>query len=197
VAYAKTRLSAANPAVNNRFVVSTNMIVGAYAVANATMPTTPGARRITVTHTAVTGNDTLGTITVTGTDPRGAVIVDVIVPVAGGVATGTKFFSTVTNVVGAGWVINVGNDTIVVGCEAGGAVIDSPGELRSIVVNTTAAGTITLADAGGIFAVLKASIAEGIYPFDVEIAGFLQVTLAAASDVTVVHSARLPSTYAA
>jgi len=195
VAYAKTRLSAANPAVANRFVTTTNMIVGAYTVANATMPT-PGARRVTVTHTAVTGNDTLGTITVTGTDARDQVIVDVITPLAGTIATGTKFFKTVTGVVGAGWVINVGNDTIVVGCEAGTGVIDSPGELRAIVVNTTAAGTISLADAGGIFAVLKASIAEGIYPFDVEIAGFLQVTLGAASDVTVIHSPRLPSTYA-
>ena len=196
MAYSKTRLAAANPAVPNRFVVSTNMIVGAYAVANATMPTTPGARRITVTHTAVTGNDTLGTITVSGTDARDQVISEIIVPLAGAVATGTKFFKTVTAVVGAGWVINVGNDTLVVGCEAGGGVLDCPGELRSIVVNTTAAGTITLADASGVFAVLKASIAEGIYPFDVDIAGFLLVTLAAASDVTVVHSARLPSTYA-
>jgi hypothetical protein len=196
VAYAKTRLSAANPAVANRFVVSTNMINGAYSVANATMPT-PGARRITVTHTPVTGNDTLGTITVTGTDARDQVIVDVIVPLASAVATGAKFFKTVTGVVGAGWVINVGNDTIVVGCEAGAGVIDSPGELRAIVVNTTAAGTISLADAGGVFAVLKASIAEGIYPFDVEIAGFLQVTLGAASDVTVIHSPRLPTTYGA
>ena len=152
---------------------------------------------ITVTHTPVTGNDTLGTITVTGTDLRDQVISDVIVPVAGGVATGTKFFKTVTGVVGAGWVINVGNDTIVVGCEAGSAVLDCPGTLKSIVVNTTAAGTISLTDATGTFAVLKASIAEGFYPFDVEVAGFLLVTLAAASDVTVIHSPRLPSTYAA
>lgn len=195
--YSKTRLAAANPAVANRFVASTNMIVGAYTVANATMPTTPGARRITVTHTAVTGNDTLGTITVTGTDLRDQVIVDVIVPVAGGVAMGTKFFKTVTGAVGAGWIINGGNDTIVVGCEAGSTVLDNPGELHAIVVNTTAAGTITLADANGTFAVLKASIVENTYYYDVDIAGFLQVTLAAGSDVTVVHSARLPTTYAA
>jgi hypothetical protein len=196
VANSKTRLAAANPAVPNRFVVSTNMINGAYSVANATMPTTPGARRITVTHTAVTGNDTLGTITVTGTDDRGQVIVDVIVPLAGAVATGTKFFKTVTGIVGAGWVINTGNDTIVVGCEAGSAVLDCPGLLKSIIVNTTAAGTISLTDASGTFAVLKTSIAEGAYEYDVDIAGFLLITLAAASDVTVIHSPRLPSTYA-
>jgi hypothetical protein len=196
MAYSKTRVSAANPAVANRFVTSTNMIVGAYTVANATMPTTPGARRVTITHTTATGADTLGTITVTGTDLRGAVIEDTITPLAGAVATGSKFFVTVTDVVGAGWVISGGNDTIVVGAEAGSVVLDTGGLLRAIVVNTTAAGTITLADATGSFAVLKASIGENTFYYDIDISGFLRITLAAASDVTVIHSTLMPTTYA-
>lgn len=193
--YTKTRLAAANPAVTNRFVASTNMIVGAYTLAQTTQPT-PGPRRVTITHTTATGVDTLGTIEVTGTDLRGEVISEVLTPVAAGTATGTKFFVTVTDVVGSGWVISGGNDTIVVGCEAGTAVIDSPGVLHAIAVNTTAAGTITLADGSGTFAVMAASIANGLYVYDVDVSGFLRVTLGAASDVTVIHTPRLPSTYA-
>jgi hypothetical protein len=185
----KLRLSAANPAVANRFVTTTNMIVGAYTVANATMPTTPGARRITVTHTTVVTTDTLGTIAVTGTDLRGNVITDTITPLADAVATGTKWFVTVTDVVGAGWVIAGTNDTLVVGAAAGGGILDSQGQLHAIVINTTAAGTVTLTDAAGTFATLKSSIAEGTYYYDVDVGGFLSVTLAAASDVTVIYSA--------
>jgi hypothetical protein len=190
-----TRLAAANPAVTNRFVTTTNMKVGAYTVANATMPTTPGARRVTVTHTSVTGDDTLGTITVTGTDIRGAVISDVIVPLAGTVATSAKFFVTVTDVVGAGWVINVGNDTIVVGAEAGSTVLDGTGTLQAIVVNTTAAGTITVTTNAGTLATLASSIAVGTYTYDTDVTR-LTLTLAAASDVTVIHSGNLPTTIA-
>src|SRR5580765_7305491 len=111
------RYSAAPAASANRFVTSTNMIVGAYTVAVATMPTT-GARHITVTHTAKTGVDTLGTITVTGTNLAGATVTEVITPLNGTTATGVKYFNTVTAIVGAGWVISGGNDTITVGCDA-------------------------------------------------------------------------------
>jgi hypothetical protein len=195
--FTKTRLSAANPAVANRFVTSVAMKVGAYTVANGGAMPTPGARRVTITHTTVAaGTDTLGTVTVTGTDQRGQAISEIITPLADAVATGVKFFASVATVVGAGWVIAGGNDTLVVGCEAGDVVFDGPGELGAIAVNTTAAGAISLADANGTFAVLKASIAEGMYRFDVDIAGFLRVTLAAASDITVIHSVRLPSSYA-
>ncbi len=189
MAFSKMRLSAANPAVTNRFVTSTNMIVGAYSVANATMPTTPGARRITITHTTVVTTDTLGTVTITGTDLHGATISDVITPVADSLATGTKFFVTVTGVVGAGWVIAGSNDTLVVGCEAGSAVLDAGGQLYAVVVNTTAAGTVILADGGGAFATLKSSIAEGTYYYQIDTGGFLKATLAAASDVTLIYAA--------
>ena len=189
-----TRLAAANPAVANRFVTTTNMIVGAYTVANATMPTTPGARRITITHTTVAaGTDTLGTVTITGTDIRGAVVTDTITPLADTVATGSRFFVTVTNVVGAGWVIAGGNDTLVVGAEAGSTVLDGTGILKAIVVNTTAAGTITVNTNAGTLATLASSIAVGTYTYDCDVT-VLRLTLAAASDVTVIHSGNLPST---
>lgn len=194
-AMTKTRLSAANPAVANRFVTSTNMKVGAYTVANATMPTTPGARRITVTHTTVVTTDTLGTITVTGTDLRGQAISETITPVADSTVTGTKWFVTVTAVAGAGWVINGSNDTLTVGAAAGSAVIDGEGELYAIVVNTTAAGTVTVADATGTFATLKSSIVEATYYYEVPVLGYLVLTLGAASDITVIHSVPLPLSY--
>jgi hypothetical protein len=163
------------------------MLVGSYTVAVNTMPTA-GARKVTVTHTANTGVDTLGTITVTGTNLAGGVITDVITPLNGTIATGVKYFNTVTAVTGAGWVINGGNDTIVVGCDATQAVLDGPGTLHSVIVNTTAAGTVTLADSKGTIAVLKASIAEGTYYYDIDV-NTLTVTQTAASDITVTRSA--------
>ena len=181
------RFTAAPAAVANRFVVSTNMINGAYSLAATTMPTA-GARKVTVATTAVTGADTQGTITVTGTNLAGATITDVITPVSGSTATGVKNFLTVTSVVGAGWAIVGGNDTIVVGCDASQFILDGPGTLHSVIVNTTAAGTVTLADSKGTIAVLKTSIAEGTYYYDIDVSS-LSVTQTAASDITVVRSA--------
>lgn len=81
--------------------------------------------------------------------------------------------------------------------EAGAATVASgPGTLLSVIVNATAAGTITVADAGGTIATLKASIAEGVYVYGCTWTGDLTVTLGAASDVTVVHTPPIPSTYA-
>lgn len=178
------RFTAAPAAVTNRFVASTNMANGAYTLAATTMPTA-GARKVTVTHTAVTGNDTLGTITVVGTNLAGQPITEVITPVAGGTATGTKYFRTIVSATQAGWVINVGNDTLVIGCDATPVVLEGSGQLHSVVIGATAAGTITLADASGTIWLAKASIVEGSYLFDVDVQGFLSVVLGAASDVTV------------
>jgi hypothetical protein len=178
-------LAAANTATANRFVVSTNMIVGAYSLAATTMPT-PGARHVTITHTQVGGvTDTLGTIAVVGTDMDGNVISESITPLSGTVATGLLWFKTVTSITGVGWVINTGNDTIVAGCDNRIAALTSGGLLHAVTVNTTAAGTVTLADTNGTVAILKTSIAEGDYFYDVTCAGFLEVTLGAASDITV------------
>lgn len=60
------------------------------------------------------------------------------------------------------------------------------GRLIRVVVNATAAGTITINDANGTVAVMKASIAEGSYEFDVAMAGKIEVITGAASDLTVV-----------
>ena len=63
----------------------------------------------------------------------------------------------------------------------------SQGILHSIVVNTTAAGTITVSDQNGTICVLKASIAEGTYLYDVAFVGYLKVVTAAASDITIAY----------
>ena len=197
MSYTRTNFSAATAAVANRFVTSTNMIVGAYTVANAAPATQQGLFQATVTHTQVGGvTDTLGTIAVTGTDASGATITDTITPLSGTIATGTKWFKTVTAVVGAGWVINTGNDTVVVGYAAGAACFTGPGELFAIVVNTTAAGAVTVSDSAGTIATLKASIAENTYYYEVAVSGYLKISLAAASDITVVHSYQVPTVFA-
>lgn len=195
-ANAYTNLAAATAAVTNRYVASTDMKVGAYTIANATPPTA-GARKVTIAHTTVAaGTDTLGTITIVGKNLAGQTITEVMTPVADSTATSSAFFASVTSATGAGWVIAGGNDTIVIGCAAAAAVADSSGILHSVVVNTTAAGTVILADSKGTIATLKSNIAEGAYVYDVAFSGYLTATLAANSDVTVVHSPALPSSYA-
>jgi Ca2+-binding RTX toxin-like protein len=87
------------------------MKVGTYTIAH--QPDVP--RNITVTHTAVGAADTLGTITVLGTDRDNKVISEVITPLAGTVASGVRAFKTITSITGAGWVIGAGNDTITIG----------------------------------------------------------------------------------
>lgn len=186
--FLRTNIGAATTAVANRFVTSVAMKVGAYTVANGGAMPTGGARKITVTHTAVSTVDTLGTIAIVGTDLAGAVISETITPLNGTVATGTKWFRTVTSVTGAGWVSVAGDDTIVVGCAAGVIVYEGACSLHSVVVNTTAAGTITLSDSVGTIAVLKTSIGEGAYTYDALCTGYLGVAVAAASDITVLYA---------
>lgn len=190
-----TQLAAATSAVTNRFVASVNMANGAYTIANAS-PSFAGGVLIVATITGVTGNDTPGSILVTGTDLNGNVISETIALVAGGTATGTKVFRTVTSIVQSGWVINGGNDTIVIGHGAGSFVSGSSGTVFGVIVNTTAAGAVTITDgAGKTIATLKSSIAEGAYNFGpgVDFTGYLKVALAAASDVTVIHTPQSPA----
>ena len=185
-----TAIAASTAAVTNRFVVSTNMIVGAYAVANAS-PAWQGGCNITATITAVTGNDTAGTLTVVGTDMAGSAQTEVITLTAGVGGTGTKTFRTVTSITGAGWVINAGNDTIVVGCAAGAIVCGSNGTLYAVVVNATAAATVVLSDSVGTIATLAASIANGHYLYGgvgVDFVGFLKVATTSTNDITVIAS---------
>lgn len=99
-------------ATTDRIVASVAMGNKAYTI--AAQPVV--ARNITVTRTAVDAADTPGIITVTGTNNGGWGISEVIIPGATGVTVaGTKAFKTVTSVVGSGWTIGGGADTIVVG----------------------------------------------------------------------------------
>jgi hypothetical protein len=97
----------------DRYVTSTNMKVGAYTV--AAQPDVP--RNVTVTNATGGGAaDTLGTITVTGTNYLDEEISEVITPEAAAAVSGTKAFKTITSIVGEGWVIDTTADTITVGC---------------------------------------------------------------------------------
>ena len=183
-----TYFAAATAAVANQVVASTNMKVGAYVVANSGAMPTAGARHITVAATAGDTADTMGTIVVVGTDLNGTALTETLAPVAGSTVTGTKWFVTVTSVTGAGWVLDAAettNDTLVVGCSAAACVSDGDGVLSGVVIGETAAGAVTLADENGTIGVLKASIAEGSFAFDVAFSGYLTVTVAAASKLTV------------
>jgi hypothetical protein len=64
------------------------------------------------------------------------------------------------------------------------------GNLKAIVVGTTAAGTVTIYDntsaAGTKIGTLKASIAEGTYTFECRFITGLTIVTGAASDLTVV-----------
>jgi hypothetical protein len=194
-AWARTLISAAPVAVTNGFVASANMLVGAYTLA-ATAPTF-GARHVTLVRTVVTAADTPGTVDIVGTDLSGQTILETMTPGATGVTvTSTKFFASILSMTGVGWVINGTADTIIFGWDALNAVATGSGVFHAVVVNTTAAGAITISDAGGTIAVLKTSIAEGFYgPYDAAFSGFLRVEPAAASNITVLHSGSLPQTY--
>lgn len=197
--YGRSRLSAITAiADTDRFITSTNMKVGDYgapAVAGA-MPAVGTARHVTITRTFNVAADTPGTILVTGTNLLGQVITETLTPSAVDATTveGVKWFATVTAVEGIGWVIvAAANDTIVVGCAATAVVADGSGTLHGIQINTTAAGTITVADSGGTIAVLPVSVAVGtFYLWDVNFSGYLSLALAAASDITVLHSGSQP-----
>jgi hypothetical protein len=113
-------------AADDDFIVaSANMKNGSYTIANATLAV---ARNVTVTATAVETADTMGTVTVTGSNIAGATISEVVTPVAGSAVAGKKAFKTITSVVGAGWEAVGGNDTIKVGM---GTVLGMPVALGS------------------------------------------------------------------
>ena len=190
--YMYTYINASTAAVTNRFVASTNMANGTYTIANAT-PAFSGAVLLTLTHTTVAGADTLGTVTVVGTDLNGQAITEVLTPSAGTTVTGTKFFRTVTSATQAGWVLNTTADTIVIGHAAGAYVMTSGGELGSVIVNTTAAAAVVLSDARGTIASLKSSIVEATYDYDVMVSGYLKVSTTSTNDLTIAHTPSVPT----
>ncbi len=76
--------------------------------------------------------------------------------------------------------------------QTGTLVATGRGVLHSIVVNSTAAGSIVVADAvtatTPIIGTLKASVVEGTYLYDAIFSKGLYVTTNGASDITVCYS---------
>lgn len=66
------------------------------------------------------------------------------------------------------------------------------GKIHSIVVNTTSAGAIIVANSASTttpaIATLKASVPEGTYLYDVVFSTGLYISLAGASDITVTYT---------
>ena len=119
------------PAVadDDLIVVSADMKVGEYEI--AAQPDVP--RNITATATATGTADTLGTITVAGTNYVDEVISEEITLVAGSTVAGTKAFKTITGVTGAGWVVDEVEGTadkvkIGIGNEIGSPFISADGD---------------------------------------------------------------------
>jgi hypothetical protein len=194
--YPYTHISAA-PVGDANGYYDGDMKAGAYAPL-VSVPTF-GARHVTMTRTVVNAADTPGVMNIVGTDPGGSTITETITPGAHGVlVTGTRYFASITSITNVGWVLGAAAaDTIVIGWDDMNAVAVGSGTFHAIHVNTTAAGTITIADASGTIAVLPANVAVGFYgPYDVGWSGVLRVEPVAASDITVIHSGSLPSGYA-
>lgn len=200
--YPRTHLSAQTAAASsNYFVVIGNGVMknGAYTLSHNAVPEAGTARRVTITHaTVAAGTDTLGVITVTGTNLAGQTISEVITPVADQLVTGTKFFTNIPTggIVGSGWTAVGGSDTVIIGTDSVAIVAEAgAGTLYGVVVNTTANGTITLADASGTIAVLPANVAVGTeYEYGCSWAAYLSAALAAGSDITLIHSGSMPVT---
>ena len=118
--------------------------------ANATIAAQPDVpRNVTVTHTAVSTVDTLGTIVVVGTDYAGDALTETITPSNGVLVAGTRAFRTISSITGVGWVIQAGNDTLVVGR---GSQIGLPRALPAAtgtIVGTLATAVAVKATTGG------------------------------------------------
>jgi hypothetical protein len=203
--YGRTTLSGAQPAAAspNRFlIVGQGVMKNAAYTLTATLaqPEANTARLLTLTHVQVGGvTDALGTVTIVGKSLSGQTITEVITPSTGALVTGTKWFASVESATGAGWTRDAGagsEDTIVIGCAADAIIAEGSGVLHGIQVNTTANGTITVSDAGGTIAVLPVNVAVGtFYQWDVNWSGYLRVVMAGASNITVMHSGSMPSSY--
>jgi hypothetical protein len=98
-------------------VTSANMKVGAYTV--AAQPGTPS--KISATVTAVDTADTMGTLTIVGTDTLDRALTETVTLVADSTVWTSGYFKTITSITGAGWVIDGAEgteDTIEVGVAA-------------------------------------------------------------------------------
>ena len=187
--FRSARIATAAPAaVANGYVVSTNMIVGAYSLA-ATTPTF-GARHVTLVRTVVVEADTPGTVVVLGVDPNGKVISETLVVGANGVTvTGVLFFATITSMTGVGWVSGGTPDTIVIGWDAinANAVKTGSGILHALLIEVAPTGTVTFNDATGAKMILPAAFPIGLYPLDIGFAGKIEVVETAADRVIAIY----------
>ena len=151
---------AVHPIVANKIVTTTNMIVGAYGI--AAQPVVPSL--LSILTSTVTGADTMGTITFVGTDINGNALTEVVTPIAGVTTYTTNMFTTVTSATGAGWVINVGNDTLVIG--TAGVVAPTGYYFSSLIILAAAVVASQTNVTGYIAAPLNTitSIPVGTYP---------------------------------
>jgi hypothetical protein len=105
--------SPGSPAVSDddRFVVSVDMKVGAYTLAQTTMPEAAIARKLLITVTTDTGADTMGTLAIVGTDIAGNAISETIAPVSASSVETLNAFKTLVSITGVGWIIGGGAGT--------------------------------------------------------------------------------------
>ena len=175
-------------AVANGYVVSVNMLVGAYTLA-ATQPTF-GARHVTLVRTVVVEADTPGTVVVLGVDAYGKIISETLVVGATGVTvTSVLYFATITSLNGVGWVSGGTPDTIVIGWDALNAVAVKSGSgiLHAILAEVALTGIVTFNDTTGAKMILPAAFPIGLYPLDIGFAGKIEVVTAAADRVIAIY----------
>lgn len=98
----------------DRVVVSTDMIVGAYTIDEAS-PAGGVAANVTVTVTQQIEDDTEGTLDIVGTDICDQVLTETLTPLIGSTIQGTRAFKTVTSATGVGWITGGTADKITVG----------------------------------------------------------------------------------
>jgi hypothetical protein len=186
---------ATTAAVAARLVASANMKVGAYTVANGGVAVWPGGFKVTVTQVADTA-DTMGTVAFVGKDLFGNAITDTLIPVADSTVTGTKIFSIVSTITGAGWVIAGNNDTLSCGVAADSYVATGGGYISKVIVDVLHATAFTISDSSGVLATYPASLPVGTYPLDLPFSGFLKIATTNANGIRVIHTTGVPSTYA-
>ena len=94
------------------------------------------------------GDDSGDTFTVTGTDETGSAQTEAITGADTGVATGTKFFATVTQIAASG--ASAGNVKAGSGTSIAAPIFRGSMRLRGLyVVNTSSAGTMTFREGSG------------------------------------------------
>lgn len=151
---------ALSPVVANKITTTTNMKVGAYTI--AAQPVTPA--RLSVTTVTVTGADTMGTITFVGTGIDGVALTETVIPIADGTVYTANEFKTVSSATGAGWVINTGNDTIVIGVAGNTAPTGMYFSALQVVTATVVASQTNKTNSLTASLANFASLPVGIYP---------------------------------